>query len=690
MIQHSFLQDTTEEILDLVSIGSKPCSIHATSIQVDNQIVVQGSASTTQQPLLASKTYSNHHVIATCIDDQVTLRKDNQIITQFMHENVQSLLFLEVEKFVHPVIDPLDKPVVQDLADKQEDQSETETETETEKTGADLPPPPQTNQPTKPHEEAPAQVVPSLVLATWDGSLSKYHQWDDIDHTKTPTPLVHRTGKTITTLRSAHFKNRLLCGFSDGSCSVYCGESLVELALLIPPNLKLKDRLPEDQVDPIVAIGCNDLLQDHVSYIGTLTRSGIITVWSASSIFFQTTSIVLNSLANEEQHHSNFVSSSFANEIALQLAENNGMSKSKGNEPDEETVDKDTLMEPRSTKGVVVVGTCNHNDNNTMVRDALCTDLQFVSKGIFITSGNNRMNVWSTRGVQSGLGIQLVLTLKCGFFVMRMLVHTSTTTSAKEEEAEVAEEAVHLVAGGDRKLLHFYVNTNIKLATSFGVPAHTLDLSHVVSAGSDSLGGGDNSRNSSHFPEVNHTPMKGLLFSNGLVEPTMPFNTQEFMFGTSPTNAGRPPRSPRSPRSPRFPNRNNRPTITPKTKHLVSPPFNRKSPQTADASMMTMTTIKLSSRPKLKSRNNKKKTSNGGFRYMYRNRQEGTKQQRPQRRKVQQERTFFETTSTPHHFNPWVMDEGEDTLTRAQKFAYQTGEWKLHRKKKMTGKGQTM
>jgi hypothetical protein len=104
--------------------------------------------------------------------------------------------------------------------------------------------------------------------------------------------------------------------------------------------------------------------------------------------------------------------------------------------------------------------------------------------------------------------------------------------------------------------------------------------------------------------------------------------------------------------------------------------------------MMTMTKIKLSSRPKLKSRNNKKKTSNGGFRY--RNRQEGTKQQRPQRRRVQQERTFFETTSTPHHFNPWVMDEGEDTLTRAQKFAYQTGEWKLHRKKKMTGKGQTM
>ena len=99
MIQHSFLQHTTEEILDLVSIGSKPCSIHATSIQVDNQIVVQGSAPTTQ-PLLASKTYSDHHVIATCIEDQVTLHKDNQIITQFLHEDVQTLLFLEVEKLM--------------------------------------------------------------------------------------------------------------------------------------------------------------------------------------------------------------------------------------------------------------------------------------------------------------------------------------------------------------------------------------------------------------------------------------------------------------------------------------------------------------------------------------------------------------------------------------------------------------
>ena len=377
MISQSVLSTKVDEnILRVVNVGSKIITIHATTIRSNNLIIASNcsssSSSTSSTSLniaLAAHYNCSQRVTACCINETVTVWK-NGVVMCHLTNGVQDCCQMS---FLDPV-------------------------------------------------SSSKEFGPTLILASTSGLLSKYLYTNYSSESGEKMQLVctYQTGRSITRLSAAP-RSRLLVAFADGSCSVF--DDALELLAEMRTTL---------QNDPAVACCCNlNMYEQKISFIGIAHRSGLIRVWSSSTLF-RSNEQVFGSNRTESEKHEKFIESPFATEIVDQCM-TTGMYNNNNN-------NRATLP-----TGMKVVGEAHHG--------GVQTDLVFLPGCccLFATSGRLCIKLWTTLQISSGRGLQLIscITISC--------IPTNITITVNRMEN--SQEMCRLVAGVGDTLHHIDVDT---------------------------------------------------------------------------------------------------------------------------------------------------------------------------------------------------------------------------------------
>ena len=318
----------------------------------------------------------------------------------------------------------------------------------------------------------------TIILATTSGTLSKI-TYDSNQKIKIINQ--HKTGKSISRLTTT--RKRMLVAFVDGSCAVY------DLNLELLAELSMESSI--DDRDP--AVSC--IANPKGSYIGTANRSGIIRIWSSSSLF-RTTVDVFETGRNQKEDQERFAASGFAKELATRCSLSSESSPEESNQ------------KPIS---VTIVGDTHHEN--------IQTDLVFLSGGVFATSGGGGVRLWSTAHITTGGGILALYKINCGNTpVIRICVSvfhgTNDVKDAKDvkdanDDANGQKHSLLFAAG--TKVYHMDVDTRKECQSQFGFALH-FDVTSTL----------PNLSKSYQAPKPSPRRIKGYCSSNGLIDPIPP------------------------------------------------------------------------------------------------------------------------------------------------------------------------